>query len=92
MNEQTKKKIIELKSNGKSYSYISNLLNINVSTIKTVVSRSKSIQKNNQCLFCGKRLIQTKGHRQKKFCCSGCKDKYWNLVRKQNKDGVENEQ
>lgn len=91
MNEQTKKQILKLKTDGKSYSYISKLLNINVSTIKTVVSRSKNTKKENCCLLCDKKLIQTKGHRQKKFCSSSCKDKYWNLIRKQNKDGAENE-
>lgn len=84
MTNQEKQQIIKLKNEGMSYSVIASITGVKESTIKTIYARSK---KEDLCPICGKPLIQTRGHRQKKYCSSKCKDRYWTLVGK----GVSNE-
>lgn len=91
MTNQEKQQILKYKEEGKSYSFISRLLGINESTVKTIYARSKKENNNSICSYCGKKLIQTKGHRQKKFCDSSCKDKYWNLKKLKHKGGSSND-
>lgn len=81
MKEEQIKEIISLKDKGISYKWIAVLLSINESTIKTIYSRYRSEDKGIYCLYCSKKLRQTKGHRQKKFCSSKCKDAFYNAKR-----------
>ena len=78
MTNQEKARIVELKNNGESYASISRIMGVNESTVKTIYSRWKN---NSRCLYCGKNLIQTRGHRQKKYCSNVCKDAFWNEKR-----------
>ncbi len=80
-----KEEVIKLKIEGKSYSEISRILGINESTAKKIYNRFKNSHSELFCPMCSKFLIQTKGHRQKKFCSSACKDNYWNELRRKNK-------
>lgn len=84
MTSQEKQQILKYKKEGKSYAFISKLLGINESTVKTICARSKK-NDSSRCLCCGKKLLQTKGYRQKKFCDSSCKDKYLNIKQQQRK-------
>lgn len=90
MTNQEKQQIIKLKKEGMSYSTIASITGFNESTIKTIYSRSKrnQLKKKELCPICGKPLIQTRGHRQKKYCSNKCKDKYWSSARR----GGSNEQ
>ena len=78
-----KEEVIKLKIEGKSYSEISRILGVNESTAKTIYNRFKNSHPELFCPMCSKLLIQTKGHRQKRFCYSKCKDRYWNLMKNQ---------
>ena len=78
-----KEEVIKLKIEGKSYSEISRILGVNESTAKTIYNRFKNSHPESFCPMCSKFLIQTKGHRQKRFCSSKCKDHYWNLMKNQ---------
>lgn len=55
-------------------------------TVKDKSSDRLSYSKNSQpidkkintvCKYCGEKLIQTKGHRQKKFCSNKCRFTWW---------------
>lgn len=74
MNDIEKKKIIELKSEGKSIREISTLLNIPRSTIGSYI---KTLEKEFFCKCCGKPITIKKGHRPRVFCSDGCRYKYW---------------
>lgn len=77
-----KEEVIKLKIEGKSYSEISRILEVNESTAKTIYNRFKNSHPESICSMCSKFLIQTKGHCQKRFCSSKCKNHYCNLTKK----------
>lgn len=74
MNDIEKKRIIELKSEGKSIRDISSLLNIPRSTIGTYI---KTFEMVSFCKYCGKPITIKKGHRSRVFCSDNCRYKYW---------------
>ena len=78
-----KEEVIKFKIEGKSYSEISRILGINESTAKTIYNRFNNSHPESFCSMCSKFLIQTKGHGQKRFFSSKCKDHYWNLMKNQ---------
>ncbi len=78
-----KEEVIKLKIEGKSYSEISRILGINESTAKTIYNRFKNSHPESIFSMCSKFLIQTKGHHQKRFCSSKCKNHYWSLKKNQ---------
>ncbi len=78
-----KEEVIKLKVEGKSYGEISRILGVKESTAKTIYNRFKNSHPELFCPVCGNFLIQTRGHRQKRFCSSKCKDHYWSLMKKQ---------
>lgn len=47
---------------------ISYELSISINTIKSYIRRHPSMKKASRCLYCGKVISQTKGHKVKKFC------------------------
>ena len=55
-----KEEVIKLKIEGKSYSEISRILEINESTAKTIYNRFKNSHTELFCPMCSKFLIQTK--------------------------------
>lgn len=76
-----KEEVIKLKIKEKSYNEISRILGVNESTAKTIYNRFKNSHLESFCPMCSKLLIQTKGHRQKRFCSNKCKNRYWNLMK-----------
>ena len=76
VNYMVKEEVIKLKMEGKSYSEISRILGVNESTAKTIYYRFNNNHPELFCPMCSKFLIQTKGHRQKRFYSSKCKDRY----------------
>ncbi len=76
-----KEEILKLKGKGLSYAEIASITGANISTVKTIISRYKKAHHETICPVCGNFLFQTRGHRQKRFCSSHCKDVYWNRVR-----------
>lgn len=78
-----KEEVIKLKIEGKSYSDFSRILGVNESTAKTIYNKFKNSHPKSFCSMCSKFLIQTKGHRYKRFCSSKYKDHYWNLMKNQ---------
>ena len=69
--DSIKKQALKLRDEGKSYSEISSLLSIPRPKVVSIIQRSE-----NCCKECGKPIIQTKGHRQKKFCSTLCRVRY----------------
>lgn len=74
MNDIEKKRIVELKAEGKSIRDISSLLNIPRSTIGTYI---KNLETVSYCKCCGKSIAIKKGHRSRAFCSDSCRYKFW---------------
>jgi len=72
-----KKRIIELKAEGKSIRDISSLLNIPRSTIGTYI---KTFETESFCKCCGKLIAIKKGHRPRVFCSDSCRYKFWRSI------------
>ena len=82
MKLEDKKYIYDLKEKGLSYSKISKETGISENTIKSFFRRenlknAREKEEGINCKYCGKDLIQTKGHRQKKFCSDKCRFAWW---------------
>ena len=83
--DEDKKYIYDLKSKGLSYSKISKETSISENTIKSFFRRenlknAREKEEGINCKYCGKELIQTKGHRQKKFCSDKCRTAWWKTL------------
>lgn len=83
MTNHVKDQIRKLRLEGSGYGKIAQILNLPKSTVssfcKTMTNQSLL------CLHCNKKLKQTKGHRQKKFCCDKCRMEYWKNHKKEIK-------
>ena len=78
MTNQEKIQILKLKEQGLGYKAIAIKLNISRNTVASVIRRNNgTIIEENLCPFCGGQIVQTKGHRQKKFCSDTCIKRYW---------------
>jgi len=82
MTNQEKEQIKKLRLQGNGYGKIAQVLSIPKSTVSSFCK--KMINQTSQCLECNKKLKQSKGHRQKKFCCDKCRMNYW----KSHKDEI----
>lgn len=75
MTNHDKEQIRKLRLEGSGYGKIAQILNLPKSTVssfcKTMTNQSLL------CLHCNKKLKQTKGHRQKKYCSDECRMSYW---------------
>lgn len=77
MTKQQKEIVKQLRSEGKGYGKISEIVKLSKSTIS---SYCKTLEKEASfCLTCSAKLKQTGGHRQKKYCSDSCRSKYWKL-------------
>jgi len=77
-----KEQILLLRAQGQSYARISRSTGVSVNTVKSLCQRTKAKKEQaNQplhgCKQCGAKLIQTPGHRQKTFCSTACRMKWW---------------
>jgi len=78
MTTQEKQQILRLNEQGLGYKAIALKLNISKNTVASVIRRNNgSIIVEDLCPFCGGQIIQTKGHRQRKFCSDTCRKRYW---------------
>lgn len=77
MTEKQKLKVHDMRSDGFSYAAISAAMDIPVGTVKSFCSRHLIETTATGCKQCGKKLINTAGHRQKIFCSPDCRKKYW---------------
>ncbi|MCQ2772968.1 MAG: RNA polymerase subunit sigma-70 [Bacilli bacterium] len=84
MTENEKQRILELRNSGLGYKAISNETGIAIGSVKSFLRRrnEEATRTVLLCKCCGLPLIQTKGHRQKKFCSNKCRMKWW----KENKN------
>ncbi len=88
MNELQRKQIHQLRAEGKSYSSIASILKLSENTIKTFCRRNglggvkatKALKQGevHYCKNCGEVVIQPVGKKEKKFCSSYCRSKWWN--------------
>lgn len=84
---QQKEQIMRMRAAGTSYGSIASALNISVNTVKSFCKRSPkgnpgkitaiSAVDNTSCPQCGAHLMQTPGHRQKRFCSTKCRMAWW---------------
>lgn len=76
MTTEQKQTILKLHDDGKGYGEIAKITGISKNSISTYFKRQRK-KKIDNCLFCGKPLIQTKGHRQKLYCNDYCRRNDW---------------
>ncbi len=77
MTEQIKEQMVKLHEQGKGYKAIAKELDLNVGSVSIFFKRLREKANATYCLYCHKKLKQTKGHRQKKFCDDKCRY-FWN--------------
>lgn len=83
MTNQEKNQIKQFRAQGLGYGKIAEILNLSKSTVS---SFCKSMDREDTfCLQCSSKLKQTKGHRQKTFCCDKCRMEYWKNHKKEIK-------
>ena len=90
MDDKQKEKIIKLRAKGKGYKTISNILGINVNTIKSFCKRkninaetaSKLLERipieTTFCDNCGREIKQMPKQKKKRFCSDECRIQWWN--------------
>lgn len=88
MNDTQRKRICQLRGEGKSYSSIAYILNLSENTIKSFCKRNglggvkvtKPSEQNDAhfCRNCGQFVRQPIGKKEKIFCSSYCRNKWWN--------------
>ena len=77
MTDQIKEKMIELREQGLGYRKIAQEVGLNVGSVTIFFRRLKEKQNTTFCKYCGRKVEQTKGHRQKIFCDEGCRRHWW---------------
>lgn len=77
MDEQIKGQMVELHNQGKVYKKIAKEMGLNVGSVSVFFRRLAEKAAATYCLCCNRKLKQTKGHRQKKFCSEECRRHYW---------------
>ena len=86
MTQQQKEFIAEYRASGASYGEIAKELGLSVNTVKSYCQRNpigKELPKlveavcTDRCLQCNTPLEQTPGHRQKRFCSTKCRNRWW---------------
>lgn len=84
MTSEQKKEIIRLRSQNVGYTAIAEILGISKDTVKTFCKRNdvggirSESRKPDGCPHCGKPVIQTPGHKPKRFCSAECRQAWWN--------------
>lgn len=86
MNQQQIKQVEKLRESGMSYGKIAAQLGLSVNTVKAHCHRhrisndpEKAMEQETigLCPQCGAHLVQTRGHRQKRFCSKKCRTAWW---------------
>ena len=70
--------INNMRLEGHSPSEIAARLGLSPSTVRSHIHRHRHVRDEQSCKHCGKPLVQTKGHRAKKFCSDSCRMAWWN--------------
>lgn len=89
MTDEQRLEVYKMRMNGLSYTQIGSKLSISKNTIKSYCQKhglGKLINVGNKemvthCKYCNKPLIQNTKHKQRKFCSSACKTKWFNKHR-----------
>lgn len=92
MTTKQENQIHLLRSEGKGYTAIANLLGLSVNTVKSYCRRNnlqgvRSGGNSNEahafCKQCGAELPQASGQKERKFCSDECRMKWWNSHQEQ---------
>ena len=70
--------ITNMRLEGHSPSAIAAKLGLSPSTVRSHIHRHRHVRDEQSCKHCGKPLVQSKGHRAKKFCSDSCRMAWWN--------------
>lgn len=73
MAESRREQILNLREKGYSYGEIAKLLDTPIGTVRGYCGKEKRKANETFCRYCGKKLKQTKGHKQKTFCDEKCR-------------------
>ena len=74
MTTDEKTRVDELRAAGQGYKKIARELGLSENTVKSYIRRSTEpvMPDDTVCPECGKKIINTPGHRQRKFCSANC--------------------
>jgi endogenous inhibitor of DNA gyrase (YacG/DUF329 family) len=75
MTVEQKELIAKLRTAGISYGRIAADLELSKSTVKSYCQRNNIIM--NACKNCDKPIVQSEGHKKKKFCSAECRIAWW---------------
>ncbi len=88
MTDKEKNQIAVYREQGKSYTDISEIMNISINSIKTYCKRhglggkrAYSFTKDEYvttCECCGAPVMQNPGRKKKRFCSNKCRNAWWN--------------
>ena len=85
MTQNEKNKIIELRNQGKGYGEIAKELGLTKSAVRMFISRNALCASDKYCKNCGRKILQPPKVKTMIFCCSKCRDAWWNKNRDQSK-------
>ena len=77
MTQEEKEKISAMTRDGMKARQISDDLGLSVNTVRSFIRRHGAAANGSACAECGKPLVQTSGHRQKRFCSDVCRARWW---------------
>lgn len=86
MNQQQRELIIKLRTKGLSYGKIAEAVGLSANTVKSFCRRNPTGKipikaatavRPDHCPQCNSLLVQTSGHRQKRFCSDVCRRLWW---------------
>lgn len=86
MNQQQRELIIKLRTKGLSYGKIAEAVGLSANTVKSFCRRNPTGKippkvaatvRPERCPQCNSLLVQTSGHRQKRFCSDACRRLWW---------------
>ena len=84
MKQEQKQQITKMRRRGDTYNEIADFVEIPMSTVRSHCLRYKIYPepppdpKPNHCRYCGKHIQQKPKMKPRKFCCSKCRETYWN--------------
>jgi len=82
VNDLQKQRIRNLRQQGNSYAKVAATLGLNANSVKSYCQRNSigakpEPDRDDFCRNCGVELVQTQGHKRRRFCSAECRIMWW---------------